>query len=88
MALHIPGSQAQSSREVGRAACQGVDGRPVNVAPVLQVNDPTSACTSDPELQLTDMGVMSDPPQRSMGGVQCRQSFNARSCMYEVTSSR
>ena len=49
MALEIPGLEAQARLEHGRAACQGVDGRPVDVAPVLQFNNPASACMPTPE---------------------------------------
>ncbi len=50
MALDIPGLEAQASLELVRSAGQGVNGRPVNVAPVLQVDNPTGACTCMPVL--------------------------------------
>ncbi len=58
MAPNIPGLEAQASLKLLRSAGQGMNGRPVDVAPVLQVNNPTGACMPSPKLQLTRVAAL------------------------------
>lgn len=44
MTLDIPGLEAQARLEHRRAACQRMNGRPINVAPVLQIHYSTGPC--------------------------------------------
>ena len=62
MALHIPWFEAQASLELCRAACQCMDGRPVNVAPVLQVDNSASACIAVLKLS-SDLAAVSERVQ-------------------------